>query len=117
MWFDDQYAKLLEKHLASKTPLQRHGVLLLDEINPRKSVAVCSKNLTYVGLTDFGDDGPKSVDINDNKRSGNTRSCADVSTSCQCLYITDCSVRFKKPRQRRQTRETDSKSHFLFGTM
>jgi len=99
--------------LASKTSLQRHGVLLLDEINLRKSVAVCSKNLTYVGLTDFGDDGPKSVDIN----AGNTRSCADVLASCRCLYTTDCSIRFKKPRQRRRTRETGSKSHFLFGTM
>lgn len=68
--FDEDFAKLLEKHFTSKTPLQRHGVLLLDEINLRKSVAVCSKNLTYAGLTDFGDDGPKSTDINDQATHG-----------------------------------------------
>lgn len=104
--FDDQFAKLLEKHLA-KTSLQRHGVLLLDEINLRKSVAVCSKNLTYVGLTDFGDDGPKSVNINEQATHGLVlmfQPLADV-------YTTDCSIRFKKPRQRRRTRETGSKSH------
>ena len=38
---------------------------MLDKINLRKSVAVCSKNLTYVGLTDFGDDGPQSNNIED----------------------------------------------------
>lgn len=39
--FDEQFAKLFEKHLSFKTPLQRHRILLLDEINLRKSVAVC----------------------------------------------------------------------------
>ncbi|XP_071578318.1 uncharacterized protein [Temnothorax nylanderi] len=68
--FDEEFAKLLEKHFASKTPLQRHGVLLLDEINLRKSVAVCSRNLTYLGLTDFGDDGQQSTDINEQATHG-----------------------------------------------
>lgn len=68
--FDEQFAKLLEKHFSSKTPLQRHGVLLLDEINLRKSVAVCSRNLTYVGLTDMGDDGKQSTDIKDQATHG-----------------------------------------------
>ncbi|KMQ84713.1 hypothetical protein RF55_17264 [Lasius niger] len=68
--FDEQFAKLFEKHLASKTPLQRHGVLLLDEINLRKSVAVSTKNLTYVGLTDFGDDGQQSTDITEQATHG-----------------------------------------------
>lgn len=67
--FDEHFAKLLEKHFASKTPLQRHGVLLLDEINLRKSVAV-SKNLNYVGLTDLGDDGQQSTDINEQATHG-----------------------------------------------
>ncbi|XP_024893893.1 uncharacterized protein LOC112468779 isoform X2 [Temnothorax curvispinosus] len=61
--FDEEFAKLLAKHFETKTILQRHGVLLLDEINLRKSVAVCSKNLTYVGLTDFGNDGPQSTNL------------------------------------------------------
>ncbi|XP_029678707.1 uncharacterized protein LOC115244855 [Formica exsecta] len=67
--FDEHFAKLLEKHFASKTPLQRHGVLLLDEINLRESVAV-SKNLTYLGLTDLGDDGQQSTDINEQATHG-----------------------------------------------
>ena len=45
--------------------MQRHGVLLLDEINLRKWIIVSSKDLTYAGPTDFGDDGRKSQDIND----------------------------------------------------
>lgn len=68
--FDEQFAELLKKHLATKTPLQRHGVLMLDEINLRKSVAVCSKNLTYVGLTDLGDDGLRSSDISEQATHG-----------------------------------------------
>ncbi|XP_024876928.1 uncharacterized protein LOC112457862 [Temnothorax curvispinosus] len=62
--------ELLKKDFATKTPLQRHGVLLLDEINLRKSVAVCSKNLTYVGLTDLGDDGLRSSDISEQATHG-----------------------------------------------
>ncbi|XP_071577870.1 uncharacterized protein [Temnothorax nylanderi] len=68
--FDKQFAELLKEKFISKTRMQRHGILLLDEINLRKSVAVCSKNLTYTGLTDFGDDGPKSTDINDQATHG-----------------------------------------------
>ncbi|XP_071572941.1 uncharacterized protein [Temnothorax nylanderi] len=68
--FDKDFGQLLTKHFDTKTPMQRHGVLLLDEINLRKSIAVCSKNLTYVGLTDFGDDGPQSLDINEQATHG-----------------------------------------------
>ncbi|XP_024868762.1 uncharacterized protein LOC112452670, partial [Temnothorax curvispinosus] len=68
--FDERFAELLKKHLATKTLLQRHGVLLLDEINLRKSVAVCSKNLTYVGLTDLGDNGLRSSDISEQATHG-----------------------------------------------
>jgi len=68
--FDEQFAKLLKKHFDTKSPMQRHGVLLFDEINLRKSIAVCSKNLTYVGLTDFGDDGLQSINIEDQATHG-----------------------------------------------
>ncbi|RLU26632.1 hypothetical protein DMN91_000428 [Ooceraea biroi] len=50
--------------------LSRHCVLLLNEINLRKSVTVCSRNLTYVGLTDFGEDGPHCTDIQDQATHG-----------------------------------------------
>ncbi|XP_024940215.1 uncharacterized protein LOC107267238 [Cephus cinctus] len=42
--FDVKFAEILKKQFATKSPLQRNGVLLVDEINLRKSVAVCSKN-------------------------------------------------------------------------
>lgn len=32
----------------------KHGMLLFDSINLRKSIAVNSSNLTYLGLEDFG---------------------------------------------------------------
>lgn len=44
--FDKNFGQLLQKHFDTKTSMQRHEVLLLDEINLRKSIAVCSKNLT-----------------------------------------------------------------------
>jgi len=39
-----------KKHLDAKTDLQKHGVLIFDEISLRESVAVNSKFLTYRGL-------------------------------------------------------------------
>lgn len=68
--FDPNFAQLLKKHLATKKPMQRHGILLLDEINLRKSISICSKNLTYNGLTDFGSDGPTASDINNQATHG-----------------------------------------------
>ncbi|XP_024884700.1 uncharacterized protein LOC112465618 [Temnothorax curvispinosus] len=68
--FDENFWQLLKKHFERKTSLQRHGVILLDEINLIKSVAVCSRNLTYVGLTDFGNNGPQSTSIDDQATHG-----------------------------------------------
>lgn len=90
--FDEKISKLLEKHFASKTPLQRHGILLLDEINLRKSVAVCSRNLTYLGLnlTDFGDDGQQFTDINDKVTHGLVlmfQPLADVYTQPIAVFV------------------------------
>lgn len=68
--FDEKFSYLLKKHFDAKTSMQRYGVVLLDEINLRKSVAVCSKNLTYVGLTDFSDDGPQSSNIEEQATHG-----------------------------------------------
>lgn len=42
----------------------------MDEIHLRKSVAVYSRNLTYIGLTDFGQDEPQSTDIQDQAMHG-----------------------------------------------
>ena len=38
---------------------------MLDEINLRKSVVVCAKTLTYRGLTDYGEDGPRGNNIDE----------------------------------------------------
>lgn len=72
--------------------------VLLDEINLQKSVAVCSKNLTYVSLTDFDDDGSKSVDINE-------QATHDVSTSYRCL----CN-RLQYSLQKIPSKETNSRN-------
>jgi len=47
-----------------------YGVLLVDEINLRKSVAVCSKNLTYVGLTDLREDGQQCTELTEQATHG-----------------------------------------------
>ena len=68
--FDEKFFELLKKSFSKKNPLQRHWVLLLDEINLRKSVAVSTKTLSYTGLTDFGNDGSQSEDLNDKASHG-----------------------------------------------
>jgi len=68
--FDKQFFDILKKHLETKTDLQKHGVLIFDEISLRESVALNSKSLTYTGLLDFGEEDdemknlPKATDIN-----------------------------------------------------
>ena len=54
--FDDKFVNLLEEHLNKKTKLQRHGLLLIDEIGIRKRVIVDTKTMTLVVLADFGED-------------------------------------------------------------
>lgn len=63
--FDENFFKILKKSFNAKDMQNHHGVLVLDEINLRKSIAVFSKTLTYTGLTDYGKDGPQSTNIND----------------------------------------------------
>ncbi|XP_036146648.1 uncharacterized protein LOC118646884 [Monomorium pharaonis] len=94
--FDEEFSKLIEKHFALKTPLQRHGILLLDEINLRKSVTVCSRNLTYVGLTDLGDGGQQSTDINEQATHGLVlmfQPLADVYTQPIAVFASKNSVK------------------------
>ena len=61
--FDDKFAELLKKHYAVKSESKRHGLLVFDEINLRKDISVHSTTLTYAGLVDFGQEGPKPTDI------------------------------------------------------
>lgn len=46
----------MKKKFLCKTINQRKGILLLDEICLRTSITVNSKNLTYQGLEDFGNE-------------------------------------------------------------
>ncbi|XP_051159622.1 uncharacterized protein LOC127285741 [Leptopilina boulardi] len=61
--FDDGFFKLLEKSFKGKDPMKRHGILILDEIHLRKSISVSSKDLTYSGLTDFGENNKKGENL------------------------------------------------------
>ena len=52
--FDPKFFEILKIHFDAKSLLQRHGLLLLDEIGTRKSIALNEKNIIYKGLQDFG---------------------------------------------------------------
>ena len=54
--FDPKFFELLEKSFENKTDMQKHGVLLIDEMSTRQSISVESQTLTYKGLVDFGDE-------------------------------------------------------------
>lgn len=36
--------------------MQKHGIILIDEISVQEALTVCSKSLTYKGLVDYGED-------------------------------------------------------------
>ncbi|XP_029347311.1 uncharacterized protein LOC115034437 [Acyrthosiphon pisum] len=54
--FDINFFKLFKKKFSGKTEYQKKGIIVLDEIFLRTSIAVNSRTLTYSGLEDFGDD-------------------------------------------------------------
>jgi len=66
--FDKQFFALFKKHLGNKSTIQKHGIILVDEISVREALTVCSKSLTYKGLVDFGEDY-KASDINEKATS------------------------------------------------
>lgn len=68
--FDNKFFDLLKLFLDKKSDTQKHGVLLLDEISLRESVAVNSATLTYTGLVDFGCDGKQSADLSEKADHG-----------------------------------------------
>lgn len=66
--FDAKFFELLKKNLSKKSNILKkrfHGVVTIDEIALRQSIAVRSDDLTYEGLANMGEDGLKSTDIND----------------------------------------------------
>lgn len=54
--FDKDFLKILSKKVDKMNNKEKHGILLFDSINLRKSIHVNSSNLTYSGLEDYGDD-------------------------------------------------------------
>jgi len=60
--FDKQFFELFKNHLQKKSSMQKHGIILFDEMSVRQAISVCSKTLTYKGLVDFGKD-KKANDI------------------------------------------------------
>lgn len=53
--FDPAFFKILKEHFDKKSDLERHGILLVDEIGARKDLLLESKTMTYKGVEDFGD--------------------------------------------------------------
>ncbi len=68
--FDPKFFELLKRHFEQRSDFERHGLLLFDEMSIRESVAVCSRTLTYTGLTDFGEEGPKATDVSEKATHG-----------------------------------------------
>lgn len=52
--FDNNFLSLLAKKVQSMSSLEKHGVLIFDEINLCQSLQVNSSNLSYIGLEDYG---------------------------------------------------------------
>ncbi|XP_077502979.1 uncharacterized protein LOC144113650 [Amblyomma americanum] len=61
--FDENFFKALKIKVAAKTAFQRRGILILDEIQVRKKVAVNSQTMTYTGLVDHGEKNNQSNEI------------------------------------------------------
>lgn len=58
--FDQDFLKLLGKRVVNMTNKEKHGVLLFDAVNLRKSLHVNTSSLTYSGMEDYGNDVPIS---------------------------------------------------------
>lgn len=68
--FDPKFFQLLKTSFQQKDIMERHGVILFDEISTRESISVDSKSLTYKGLIDFGEDGFQSTDVAEKANHG-----------------------------------------------
>jgi len=54
--FDPDFLRLLQKKAEGMLEKDKHGILMFDAVNLRKSIAVNSSNLTYSGLEDYGNE-------------------------------------------------------------
>ncbi|CAI6343939.1 unnamed protein product [Macrosiphum euphorbiae] len=53
--FDSEFLTLLGKKVQHMSSVEKHGVLIFDEVNLRQSLQVNTSNLSYIGLEDYGD--------------------------------------------------------------
>ncbi|XP_020298903.1 uncharacterized protein LOC109863121, partial [Pseudomyrmex gracilis] len=68
--FDMRFFEMFKLALDKKEEIQKHGVILLDEIHLRESVNVNSKNLTYTGLIDFGSENIRPINLDETADHG-----------------------------------------------
>lgn len=68
--FDREFFEVLKLAYSQKNDIEKHAILLLDEISTRESVNVNTKNLTYTVLIDFGDEGSKSSNFAEKANHG-----------------------------------------------
>jgi len=50
-----EFLTLLGKKVQHMSSVEKHGVLIFDEVNLRQSLQVNTSNLSYIGLEDYGD--------------------------------------------------------------
>lgn len=78
--FDANFFAVLETTFSKMEEKHKHGILLIDEIGTRESVAVNSQTLTYTGLIDFGEDGPTATTFKDRANHGLVIMYQSIST-------------------------------------
>lgn len=61
--FDEKFFKILKKKFMNKTSYAKKVTLVLDEVFLRESLSVNTKNLTYLGLEDMGDDFDNKAEL------------------------------------------------------
>lgn len=62
---DEKFFKAFATKMASKRPMERRGMLVLDKIQVRKELAVNSKTMTYSGFIDHGQPDPDCKELAD----------------------------------------------------
>ncbi|KAH9372240.1 hypothetical protein HPB48_003447 [Haemaphysalis longicornis] len=63
--FDERCLAALATKMATKSPMERRGMLVLDEIQVRKELVVNSKTMTYSRLVDHGQDDKDCKELAD----------------------------------------------------
>lgn len=68
--FDPKFLKLFKKYMSRKTGIQKDGILLVDEVAVREAIKVNTTTLTFQGLSDMGEEGPKATSLDEKANHG-----------------------------------------------